>query len=82
MRCLLAATALTPVVFGLSAIPAAAETVISTAVTTPVLTGTANDDLRISSTGSVIRNTAFCGGKAVIFVFSKGNAALVANVAG
>jgi len=53
MRCLLAATALTPVVFGLSAIPAAAETVISTAVTTPVLTGTANDDLRISSTGSV-----------------------------
>src|SRR3954451_6667317 len=53
MRCLLAATALTPVVFGLSAIPAAAETVISTAVTTPVATGTANDDLRISSTGSV-----------------------------
>jgi len=53
MRCLLAATALTPVALLLSTIPAAAETVISTAVTTPVLTGTANDDLRISSTGSV-----------------------------
>jgi len=53
MRCLLAATALTPVALALSAIPAFAETVVSTAVTTPVLTGTANDDIRISSTGSV-----------------------------
>ena len=53
MRCLLAATALTPVALVLSATPAIAETVISTATTTPVLTGTANDDLRISSTGSV-----------------------------
>src|SRR3954469_5022873 len=53
MRCLLVATALTPVAFGLSATPAFAETVISTAITTPIATGTANDDIRISSTGSV-----------------------------
>ncbi|HKC02596.1 MAG TPA: autotransporter domain-containing protein [Sphingomicrobium sp.] len=53
MRCLLVATALTPVALGVSITPASAETVVSTAVTTPVLTGTANDDLRISSTGSV-----------------------------
>jgi hypothetical protein len=53
MRRMLAATALTPVAIGLFATPAIAETVISTAVTTPVATGTANDDLRISSTGSV-----------------------------
>jgi len=32
---------------------ASAETVISTAITTPVLTGTAGDDIRISSTGSI-----------------------------
>jgi len=52
MRKLLAATSLTPI-FWLAAAPSAAETVISTAVTTPVLTGTAGDDLRITSTGSV-----------------------------
>jgi hypothetical protein len=51
MRRLLAASCLTPAV--LFAVPAAAETVISTAVTNPVTTGAANDDLRISSTGSV-----------------------------
>ncbi|MES2119662.1 MAG: autotransporter domain-containing protein [Pseudomonadota bacterium] len=49
MRFLLASTALAALVAG----PAAAETVISTAVTTPVKTSTANDDLRISSAGSV-----------------------------
>lgn len=53
MRCLLAATALTPVALSLCVTPALAETVVSTAVTTPVSTGTANDDLRISTTGSV-----------------------------
>ena len=53
MRCLLVATALTPVALGVSITPAFAETVVSTAVTTPVLTGTTNDDVRISSTGSV-----------------------------
>ena len=53
MRRLLTATALTPVALGLVTTPAIAETVISTAVTTPVATGTANDDLRISSSGSV-----------------------------
>jgi len=53
MRRLLIATALTPVALGVSITPAFAETVVSTAVTTPVATGTANDDLRISSTGSV-----------------------------
>ena len=52
MNRLLAATCLTPVAL-LAASPAAAETVISTAVTTPVATGTANDDIRISSTGSI-----------------------------
>jgi len=53
MRRLLTATALTPVALGLLAAPAFAETVISTATTAPVATGTANDDIRISSTGSV-----------------------------
>jgi hypothetical protein len=53
MRCLLVATALTPVAVGVSITPAFAETVVSTAVTTPIATGTANDDLRISSSGSV-----------------------------
>jgi hypothetical protein len=53
MRCLLAATCLTPVFLGIPLTPALAETVISTAITTPVLTGTANDDIRISSAGSV-----------------------------
>lgn len=52
MRSLYAATCLTPVSL-LIALPALAETVVSTAVTTPVLTGTAADNLRISSTGSV-----------------------------
>jgi hypothetical protein len=51
MRRLLAATCLTPVLF--FAVSAHAETLISTATTTGVATGTTNDDLRISSTGSV-----------------------------
>ena len=50
MRLLLASTALA----ALAAFPAAAaETVISTAVTAPVKTSTTGNDLRISSTGSV-----------------------------
>jgi hypothetical protein len=53
MRKLLAATCLTPLSFVLLPAIANAETVISTAVTTPVLTSTGNDDIRISSTGSV-----------------------------
>jgi hypothetical protein len=53
MRKLLAATCLTPLSFVLLPAHAGAETVISTAVTTPVLTSTGNDDVRISSTGSV-----------------------------
>ena len=52
MRSLLATTCVSALVLGLSA-PAAAETLISTALTTPVTTGTANDDLRITSAGSV-----------------------------
>src|SRR4029079_5302453 len=51
MRFLLASTALGTLT-ALSA-PAFAETTISTAVTTPVLTGTAGDDILITSTGSV-----------------------------
>ena len=53
MRKLLAATCLTPLSLGLLPAYAGAETVISTAVTTPVLTSTGGDDVRISSTGSV-----------------------------
>ncbi|MEO8175032.1 MAG: autotransporter domain-containing protein [Sphingomicrobium sp.] len=53
MRFLLATTGLGAIATCLTAVPANAETVISTAITTPVLTGTANDDIRISSTGSV-----------------------------
>ena len=53
MRSLFATTALGAVAVALISSPAAAETVISTAVTTPVATGTANDDLRISTSGSV-----------------------------
>ena len=53
MRKLLAATCLTPLSFALFPAGANAETVISTAITTPVLTSTGNDDVRISSTGSV-----------------------------
>ena len=53
MRLLLATTGLGAIATCLTAVPANAETVISTAITTPVLTGTANDDIRISSTGSV-----------------------------
>ena len=53
MRKLLAATCLTPLSFVFLPGQAGAETVISTAVTTPVLTSTGNDDVRISSTGSV-----------------------------
>ena len=53
MRKLLAATCLTPLSFAFLPGVAGAETVISTAVTTPVLTSTGGDDVRISSTGSV-----------------------------
>lgn len=53
MRRLLAATCLTPLAFAVPATPALAETTISTAVTTPLLTATQNDDIRITSTGSV-----------------------------
>ena len=52
MQRLLAATCLTPLVF-LASTQASAEHVISTAVTTPVATGTVNDDIRVSSSGSV-----------------------------
>lgn len=52
MRFLLASTGLGTIA-ALLATPASAETVISTAVTTPVLTGTAGDDIRITSAGSV-----------------------------
>ena len=53
MRKLLAATCLTPLSMAFLPTYAGAETVISTAVTTPVLTSTGGDDVRISSTGSV-----------------------------
>jgi uncharacterized protein with beta-barrel porin domain len=53
MRKLLAATCLTPLSFVLLPAQANAETVISTAITTPVLTSTGNDDIRITSAGSV-----------------------------
>ena len=52
MRFLLASTGLGAVAAVL-ATPATAEQVISTAVTTPVTTGQFNDNVRISSTGSV-----------------------------
>ena len=52
MRFLLASTALGAFTI-LPAAPAAAEQVISTAVTTPVTTSGAGDNVRISSTGSV-----------------------------
>jgi hypothetical protein len=53
MRVLLATTGLGAIATALAITPVHAETVISTAITTPVATGTANDDLRISSTGSI-----------------------------
>jgi hypothetical protein len=53
MRFLLASTGAGAIAVALAATSAHGETVITSAVTTPVLTGTANDDLRISSTGSV-----------------------------
>ncbi len=53
MKKLLAATCLTPLPLAIAFAPAAAETVISTATTTPVATGTASDDIRITSAGSV-----------------------------
>ena len=51
MRSLLSSTCVIAV--AIAAPAAAAEIVISTAITTPVLTSTGADDLRISSTGSV-----------------------------
>ena len=53
MRKLLAATCLTPLSLALLPSQANAEIVIGNATTTPVLTSTGNDDIRISSTGSV-----------------------------
>ena len=53
MRRLLAATFLTPLALLPAASPSMAETVVSTAITTTLLTGTLNDDIRITSTGSV-----------------------------
>ena len=53
MRKLLAATCLTPLTFIAFSSHAGAETVISTAVTTPVLTSTGSDDVRIASGGSI-----------------------------
>jgi hypothetical protein len=56
MRVLLASTCLTPVIL-FAAIPAAAQSTISTAITTPVKTSTANNgapsDVSITSAGSV-----------------------------
>ena len=52
MRFLLASTGIGTLA-ALLATPASAETTITTAVTNPVLTGTAGDDIRITSTGSV-----------------------------
>ena len=53
MRCLLAATCLTPVALGVAFTPLRAETVVTTAITTPLLTGSNLDNLRITSSGSV-----------------------------
>ena len=53
MRHLLAATCLTPVALCAFALPLHAETVIGDARTVPILTSTANDDIRISAQGSV-----------------------------
>lgn len=50
MRVLLSSTCVIAIA---AAAPAAAEKVISTATTTPVQTATENDDIRISSTGSI-----------------------------
>ena len=52
MRSLLGTTALGAMVAATAAVPASAETIISTAVTTPQSTS-ASGDIRISSTGSV-----------------------------
>ena len=52
MRLLLATTGLSAIAAAMAAVPANAETVISTAVTTPQSTS-ASGDIRISSTGSV-----------------------------
>ena len=67
MRYLLAATCLTPVALAIAA-PAAAQVVISTARTTPISTGDANNgaasDIRVASGGSV-RPTA-SGGAVIV----------------
>ena len=52
MRSLLGTTAFGAIVAATFAVPASAETIISTAVTTPQSTS-ASGDIRISSTGSV-----------------------------
>lgn len=53
MRFLLATTGLGAIAAATAAVPALAETVISTTVTTPQTTGAAGDDIRISTAGSV-----------------------------
>lgn len=52
MRPLLACTCLTPIAM-IAAVPAYAETVIDDDRTTPIATGTANDDVRITEDGSI-----------------------------
>ncbi|MEP2101305.1 MAG: autotransporter domain-containing protein [Parasphingorhabdus sp.] len=52
MRLLLACTSLTPIML-IAAGPAHADTEISTARTTPIATGTDNDDIRITNQGSI-----------------------------
>ncbi len=52
MRLLLACTSLTPIML-IAAGPVHADTEISTARTTPIATGTDNDDIRITNQGSI-----------------------------
>lgn len=52
MRLLLACTSLTPILL-IAAGPVYADTVISTARTTPIATGTDDDDIRITDEGSI-----------------------------
>ena len=53
MRNVLAGTSLSTLLLIAPLSPALAETVISTATTAPIATGTGNDDIRITNTGSV-----------------------------
>ncbi len=56
MRILLTCTCLTPVLL-ITSVPAHAQTVIDNDRTTPIATGTANDDIRITDDGSIKLNT-------------------------